>query len=68
MSEIEARGASAPPIDRSPAGGPTQDALRGQGPNLRVFASAGLRSVVLIVIVGLLILIVLPGALVAAGT
>jgi hypothetical protein len=33
-----------------------------------VFASAGLRSVVLIVVVGLLILIVLPAALVAAGT
>jgi hypothetical protein len=42
--------------------------IRGGGPNLSPLASAGLHSLVLIAIAVLLILIVLPAALVAAGT
>ena len=38
------------------------------GPRIRAFASAGAHSVVLIVITLLLILVVLPAALVAAGS
>lgn len=52
---------------------PTQDLIRGGrlrhlGTGLRSIVSAGLRSLVLIAIAMLLILVLLPAALVAAGT
>jgi len=52
---------------------PTQDPNRGGrlrrlGPDIRQIASEGLRSLVLIVVAFLLILVLLPAALVAAGT
>jgi hypothetical protein len=45
-----------------------QDAIGGAGPNLRAFTSVGVRSLILIAVTLILILIVLPAALVAAGS
>ena len=75
MRAIEAREANPGPLPTVLAGGPdvgrlapTRAAVRGGRLNLRMLASTGLRSVVLIGITLLMILIVLPAALLAAGT
>jgi len=74
MSIVEAEAPSPQPRPAVLAGDTVSDRpprirdLVRSGPRIRAFASAGAHSVVLIVITLLLILVVLPAALVAAGS